>query len=517
MGETQGLKPGAVLRNGTYKIEKVLGQGGFGITYLATDLSLDRFVAIKEFFPKDFCDRDATTSHVTLGTKGSEDFVNKMKVKFQKEARNIAKFDYSGIIRIYAAFEENNTAYYVMEYIDGGSLLERVKINGPLPAAKAVEYITKVGHALEYVHERKINHLDVKPANIMVRRSDDEPILIDFGLSKQYDSEGNQTSTTPTGISHGFAPFEQYLTGGVKEFSPQTDIYSLGATLYYLLSGVVPPQAPLLVDDALTFPKSVPANLVTPISKAMEISRKHRYSTVALFLKDLTGESEDTDMPDTKKYSVNGVTFEMVTVEGGSFQMGSNDSEALSWEKPVHSESVSTFCIGKTEVTQALWKAVMGSNPSRFKGDNLPVECLSWNDCKTFISKLNSLTGESFRLPTEAEWEYAARGGNKSHGYTYSGSNKLGEVAWYTDNAGSETHPVASKSPNELGIYDMSGNVLEWTSDLWCSNYNSSRSGSYRVRRGGSWSYDARCCRVSNRDCGDPSFTFSDLGFRLAL
>jgi serine/threonine protein kinase len=296
-----GLKPGTTLRQGTYRIDRVLGHGGFGITYQATDLSLDRKVAVKEFFPKDYCDRDVTTSHVTLGTKGSEEFVNKMKAKFLKEARNIAKFDYSGIIRIYAAFEENNTAYYVMEYIDGGSLSERVKRDGPLPAAKAVEYITKVGHALEYVHERKINHLDVKPANIMVRRNDDEPILIDFGLSKQYDSEGNQTSTTPTGISHGFAPFEQYQTGGVKEFSPQTDIYSLGATLYYLLSGVVPPQAPLLVDDALTFPKSVPANLVTPISKAMSVSRKHRYSTVDLFLKDLTGESEETEIPAAKR------------------------------------------------------------------------------------------------------------------------------------------------------------------------------------------------------------------------
>jgi serine/threonine protein kinase len=300
MDANLGLAPGTTLRQGTYRIDSVLGHGGFGITYRATDLSLDRQVAIKEFFPKDFCDRDATTSHVTLGTKGSEDFVNKMKVKFLKEARNIAKFDYSGIIRIYAAFEENNTAYYVMEYIDGGSLSERVKSNGPLPAAKEVEYITKVGHALEYVHARKINHLDVKPANIMVRRSDDEPILIDFGLSKQYDSEGNQTSTTPTGISHGFAPFEQYQTGGVKEFSPQTDIYSLGATLYYLLSGVVPPQAPLLVDDALTFPKNVPANLVNPISKAMEVSRKHRYETVELFLNDLSGDSDETAMPEVK-------------------------------------------------------------------------------------------------------------------------------------------------------------------------------------------------------------------------
>jgi TonB family protein len=288
MGETQGMKPGAVLLGGMYKIERVLGQGGFGITYLATDLSLDRLVAIKEFFPKDFCDREATTSHVTLGTKGSGELVNKMKVKFLKEARNIAKLSHPGIIKIHAAFEENNTAYYVMEYIEGGSLSERIKRDGPLSEAKAVEYITKVGHALEYVHERKINHLDVKPANIMVRRGDNEPILIDFGLSKQYDAEGNQTSTTPTGLSHGYAPIEQYNAGGVKEFSPQADIYSLGATLYYLLSGVVPPQATSLIADPLTFPQSIPSGLVPVISKAMSLNKKERYGSVQEFLKELS-------------------------------------------------------------------------------------------------------------------------------------------------------------------------------------------------------------------------------------
>jgi formylglycine-generating enzyme required for sulfatase activity len=219
----------------------------------------------------------------------------------------------------------------------------------------------------------------------------------------------------------------------------------------------------------------------------------------------------------SKTYSVNGVTFEMVTVEGGSFRMGADDSEAWDDEKPVHSETVSTFRIGKTEVTQALWTAVMGSNPSNFKGDNLPVEKVSWNDCKTFISKLNSLTGENFRLPTESEWEYAARGGNKSRGYKYSGSNSIGEVAWYYGNSGSKTHPVATKSPNELGIYDMSGNVWEWTSDIWCGDYNSSRSGSYRVDRGGGWSFDARYCRVSSRNDRDPSYTINYLGLRLAL
>lgn len=294
----QGLKPGALLRHNTYRIERILGQGGFGITYLATDLNLDRLVAIKEFFPKDYCDRDSTTSHVTLGTQSASEFVNKLKAKFLKEARNIAKFDHPGIIKIHAAFEENNTAYYVMDYIEGESLSEMVKRHGPLPESKAIEYITKAGNALEYVHSQNINHLDIKPANIMIRRSDDNPILIDFGLSKQYDSSGNQTSATPVGRSHGFAPMEQYNDGGVKEFSPQTDLYSLAATLYYILSGVTPPQATKLIEDELTFPPSIPSNLIGPIAKAMSSRRSQRHESVSEFVNAIGRLNNSQDKKD---------------------------------------------------------------------------------------------------------------------------------------------------------------------------------------------------------------------------
>lgn len=159
----------------------------------------------------------------------------------------------------------------------------------------------------------------------------------------------------------------------------------------------------------------------------------------------------------TETFTVNGVSFEMVRVDGGTFMMGSYTG--ASDEQPVHSETVATFYIGKTEVTQALWGAVMGSNPSYFRGANLPVEQVSWNDCMEFCERLSRITGKNFRLPTEAEWEYAAIGGNKSRGYTYSGSNNLQSVGWYTDNSGSCTHTVGSKLDNELGLYDMSGYV----------------------------------------------------------
>lgn len=289
------LQIGATLRGETYRIDKTLGQGGFGITYLATDLSLDRPVAIKEFFPKAFCDRDTTTSHVTLGTQSTRELVEKLKAKFLKEAKNIAKFNHPNIIKIHAAFEENNTAYYVMDFIEGESLSERLKRSGTLPPDVAVDYIRQIGAALDYVHSFHMNHLDVKPANIMVRKADDCPILIDFGLSKQYDKSGKQTSTTPVGISHGFAPMEQYIDGGIREFSPTTDEYSLAATLYYLLSGVTPPQAPELSEKELVFPVSVPTHLIPPLSKAMSQARKMRYPTVLEFVAAINGATPTAD------------------------------------------------------------------------------------------------------------------------------------------------------------------------------------------------------------------------------
>ena len=223
--------------------------------------------------------------------------------------------------------------------------------------------------------------------------------------------------------------------------------------------------------------------------------------------------------------NVNGVSFTMIAVDGGTFSMGATSeqgSDAGNNEKPVHSVTLSGYYIGETEVTQELWEAVMGSNPSYFSDDQKPVEEVSWNDCKEFITKLNNLTGINFRLPTEAEWEYAARGGNKSQGYKYSGSNTIGNVAWYGDNSSETTHNVKTKSLNELGIYDMSGNVWEWCED-WYGDYSSGSqtnptgpsSGSRRVIRGGSWGNSASLCRVSYRINYSPGNRDINLGFRV--
>lgn len=217
----------------------------------------------------------------------------------------------------------------------------------------------------------------------------------------------------------------------------------------------------------------------------------------------------------------------MVYVEGGTFTMGATSeqgSDAESDEKPIHQVTLSSFSIGKYEVTQEEWEAVMGNNPSSFKGAKRPVEHVSWSDCHQFIRKLRTLTGKNFRMPTEAEWEYAARGGNKSRGYKYSGSNILDDVGWYDSNSSSSTHDVGQLDPNELGLYDMSGNVWEWCAD-WYGSYDSNSqsnpggpsSGSNRVRRGGSWYCHAGCCRVSYRNYYSPGRAYRDLGLRLAL
>ena len=217
---------------------------------------------------------------------------------------------------------------------------------------------------------------------------------------------------------------------------------------------------------------------------------------------------------------------EMVFVQGGTFQMGSTDGE--NDEQPVHTVRVDDFYIGKYEVTQAQWRAVMGADPPelKFKGcDNCPVESVSWNDVQTFIRKLNEKTGKRYRLPTEAEWEYAARGGKKSRGYKYAGSNDPDEVAWHNGNSGSKTHPVGRKKPNELGLYDMSGNVWEWCRDWYDKDYYKNSpgnnpkgpsSGSYRVLRGGSWYSLPQLCRVANRDWVNPWLRGVNYGFRLA-
>ena len=628
------LKENTLLKNGDYRIIRPLGQGGFGITYLAEQVGLGRRVVIKEFFMRDYCDRDSSSTRITMGTSGARDTVASFLRKFLKEARNIASLRHANIIAIHDVFEENDTAYYVMEYHSGGSLGSLVS-NGALSEERALRYIRQVASAVRYIHLKHIMHLDIKPENILIDE-DDNVVLIDFGLSKGYDNSGMQTSTTPVGISHGYAPIEQYTPGGVGEFSPATDIYSLGATLFTLFTGKVPRSAmetmntgyiveelalhhisqqyvdaivksfsfikenrPQSVDEFLSLldavPQSVsriapqpasqvapqpvsqvapqPASQVAPQPASQVVSQpasqvnsqpkkpfnwKPLVGIIAAILCIIfagVGINECNDYRDeqqrldairdsiaaadkkrnafeTKIFNVNGIEFTMVPVEGGTFNMGSNDGD--SDEKPVHSVTLSDYYIGETEVTQELWEAVMGSNPSDFKGDKNPVEMVSYNDCIDFINKLNTFLagqlpdGRKFRLPTEAQWEFAARGGNKgkNNNNKYSGSNSIDDVAWYRDNSGGRTHPVKQKQPNELGLYDMTGNVWEWCSDWYGKDYYSQSpknnpegpsDGWRRVLRGGCRSSSAQGYRVAFRISCTPDDGGYYIGLRLAF
>ena len=296
------LTKGTELQGGKYRILEIVGQGGFGITYLAEQTSLGRKVAIKEFFMKELCNRDADTSYVTVPSIGSRELVERFRQKFLKEARSIASLEHKNIVPIIDVFEENGTAYYVMKNIAGGSLADKVK-SGALPESDAVRYIRQVASALEFVHSKRMMHLDVKPANILLDDTD-SAVLIDFGLAKQYDDAGTQTSTTPVGISHGYAPMEQYRRGGVSSFSPATDIYSLGATLYKLVTGVTPPEASDVGNEGLpVLPSGISLAVRGAIEAAMQFRVKDRPQSIEAFLemieraasKDESGKSGGSD------------------------------------------------------------------------------------------------------------------------------------------------------------------------------------------------------------------------------
>ena len=310
----QQLPENTLLQGGRYKIERVLGQGGFGITYLATQELLDRKVCIKEFFFKEYCERDEATSQVSLGTQSNHELVERFMNKFLKEARTISQLDHRNIIKIHDIFKENNTAYYVMDYVEGESLNDMVNRRGALPEKEAVAYIERVADALKYIHQQNINHLDIKPSNIMIRQGDYRVILIDFGLSKQYDAQGGQTSTTPVGISHGYAPMEQYKQGGVSTFSPQTDIYALGATLYKLVTGNIPPQAMDILDEGLpSLPSSLSSSVAETIKKAMQPRKVDRQNSVDVFVGGLKAISQNTSSVEKEVDSQQNQTVEKET------------------------------------------------------------------------------------------------------------------------------------------------------------------------------------------------------------
>ena len=570
------LPDNSFLQGGKYRIRRFISSGGFGCTYEAEHVMLEERVAIKEFFVKDFCNRDEVTSHVTVGTLSKKGLVEKMRHKFIDEAKALRKLHHPSIVSVSDVFEENGTAYFVMDYVEGRSLREIVDQEGPLTEERAVRYIRQVAKALQHVHDNNRLHLDIKPGNIMINL-EDRPVLIDFGASKQYDEFDGENTSTLMGKTPGYAPPEQ-MSNSVVKFSPAIDIYSLGATLYKLLTGITPLDVNLRIsgEELAPLPASISVTTRNTVSTAMEINKNKRPQSLAEFLSllDTTlvskGAKDETTIIEVKE-KTEGATgtpnvepmvpltkpterqtqkpepsvkvlppelqyeidsedcfCEMIFVSGGSFTMGASvsDTYAFNDERPAHQVELSNFYIGKYLITQAQWVKIMGTNPSRIKGTDLPVENISWNDVQEFLIKLNVSTGKKYRLPTEAEWEYAARGGCKSQRFKYSGSDDINKVAWYRGNAEGKTHPVGSKAPNELGIYDMTGNVYEWCQDFYSSRYYEGApsqnprgisSGLHHVLRGGSYHTDVDFCHISNRNYNRPGRRYSYYGIRLAL
>jgi formylglycine-generating enzyme required for sulfatase activity/predicted Ser/Thr protein kinase len=629
MDTEQHLKPQYKLQNGKYTILQTLGQGGFGISYKAQmktyisgelgKLNIKVEVAIKEFFFQQSCTRHSTSHEVTTHT--NQDFVHKLKDKFIKEAQILSQLQHPYIVKVLEVFEANNTAYTVMEFLEGESLGDLLKKEGKLSLEHSLRYIEQVLQALAFIHQQKILHLDIKPDNILLN-SEDSAVLIDFGISKRYDDTGNATSTFIGAKSKGYAPFEQYSDGEMDIFKPATDLYAVGATLYRCLTGERPPEATTLITNDLvsahTLDASIPLYISEVIDKAMRLKPQERFQSatemwhalstekkpnkeaetivdvppivaaetivntsqakpkaqeqktyspkevqetknknpfpfyvgaVLLFLiilfvwqpwatdnKELENNTEIAKNEEPKRMlstALQALESSMVSIRSGTFMMGSPASEAGRYgHETQHQVTLSGFKMSKYEVTQAQWLAIMGSNPSSFKDcDNCPVEKVSWNDIQEFLRKLNALTGKNYRLPTEAEWEYACRAGTTT---PFSTGNNLSTAQAnydgnypYNGNAKGvyrqKTTPVGSFSPNAWGLYDMHGNVWEWCSD-WYGDYPTSAqsnpkgpsNGSDRVLRGGSWFNDARDCRSAFRAFYAPAGRYDDSGFRLA-
>lgn len=474
---------------------------------------------------------------------------------FRREYEMLSKLQHLNILRyVYFGVWEGQP-YLVMPYYAKGSV---ARIKGKISEAELWRLAAQMASALAHLHAQSppILHRDVKPQNILFDHEEGY-VLGDFGISGP---EGGQLRGLPA------VPYRapECADASIAQYSTASDVWALGVTLYELATGSLPfggrgggntgttvslpeqfsPALGALVKVCLAVePGARPsAKILAREAELVYMTQGQRQAPEATtpapkFVQDTNNLAATKSPPKTavkKERTIFQRLFglgkeeepeieppEMIFVRGGTFQMG---EEGIA--TPVHPVTLSDFEIGKYPVTQKLWVDIMGSNPSQFKGDDLPVERVSWEDVQGFLKKLNArYPDKDYRLPTEAEWEFAARGGTLSKGFTYAGSNDLNEVGWFLDNSNSKTHPVGQKKTNELGIYDMSGNVWEWCSDCYGGyedskqpiyNPTGSAAGSSRVNRGGSWNYESIPCRVANRFYWDPGNRRYDLGFRLA-
>lgn len=576
------LAPGTRLCGGKYVVECKLGAGGFGITYKARQAGLDKIVCIKEYFLAGRCVRNGATCAISI-QGGSTELYDKYREAFVREARLLATLHHPNIVEVVDVFDENNTSYMVMEYINGRSLQSIVEKGGPLKWPEAVNYIAQVANAAGYIHRRNILHRDIKPDNVMVT-DDFKAILIDFGSARHYEHDKTQAHTAM--LTHGYAPTEQYTTNSRK--GSYTDIYAIGATLYFVLTGKVPLESAARLTEKMREPKewnpSIPEEGNRTILKAMQIRPENRHQNIDDFMADLrnlkpsklvdesigagnkkwikiavalaivavvcgvaaiflfkdnkkTKTNTETIVIDNRPYKTEsfGVDYPMIYVEGGTFTMGNNVMNEDEYDCPEHEVSLSGYYIGQFEVSRKLWKEIMGYDPSEDEIDmglsdeeikKLPVVNITHQEALEFAEKLSKKTGHKFSLPTEAQWEYAARGGNKSKGYYYAGYNEDNDDdIWYN-----EDHLRAADNENcknELYLCNMSGNAAEWCLDSYDDSfYEKAKSDNPanidysvdKVVRGGSIASNENSkVSVYYRDWQDEEEGASSIGLRLVV
>jgi formylglycine-generating enzyme required for sulfatase activity/tRNA A-37 threonylcarbamoyl transferase component Bud32 len=496
---------------GPYRLNKFLGAGGFGGVFHASEMV--RNTLVKEVAVK-------------VIPESSDDKLIELK--------NARKLEHSNLIKAYSAgectFFNTEMLYLVMELAQGS--LENHIAKGGLSADEIKNITAQVAQGLNYLHRQNKVHRDLKPGNIL--KVNQQYKLADFGLIRTLNNKSHTQTVNPKGTII-YMPPEAFR----GDISSAWDLWSLGIMLIQMTTNQLPYKfnndinqlMAKVMNCELQIP-SLPKEFKQIIEGCLQKDRKQRWTAQQVLnaLQPVGWNSPPSPPPApaavkkpvspipliasptlfTEKLP-NRVTLEMVSLPAGEFLMGSPDSDpdAASAEKPQHQVKVNSFAIGKYPVTQAQYEAVMGTNPSRFK-NNLqnPVEKVSWNDAQAFCRKLSQITGKTYRLPTEAEWEYACRAWTTTRYYFGDDASQLGDYAWYSANSQSKTHPVGQKKPNAWGLYDMSGNVWEWCEDNWHDSYeNAPKDGSawltndndYKIVRGGSWYYDPNVCRSAYR------------------
>lgn len=567
------LQPGTNLCDGKYTIEAKIGEGGFGITYKAIQNGLNRVVCIKEYFPAGKCTR-ATKKNTVFVQGTSKQVFEKYRQAFVREAKMLATLHHPNIVEVLDVFDENNTSYMVMSFVKGKSLQQIVETRGKLPYPETVNYIAQITNAVGYIHDHHILHRDIKPDNIMIT-ADFKAILIDFGSAREFEQDKTQVHTSM--LTHGYAPTEQYTANSRK--GSYTDIYAIGATFYFVLTGQVPMESAARLTEQMPSPKDlvpeIPEEANRTILKAMQLKAENRHQTVHEFMDDIRNVKpsvlvdetiggspqqptskrtwyiisalgcfvalligyflwgrngselvEENKPQEIKTYNFISIyDYPMVKVNGGTFIMGSNQTDED--DCLPHTVTLSDFYIGQFEVSQGFWTKIMNDNPSEYQDvddiNNFPVENVSFEEVQVFINRLNNKTGKSFSLPTEAQWEFAARGGTQSKGTNFAGSQYPNNI-WFDKN-----NPVMLKFPpsvNELGIYQMSGNVAEWCLDyynrMFYSQSNKSKNplntkaNNSRVVRGGSFDdTDPEYVTVYYRNSSNDAAGY--IGFRLVV